>query len=174
MDLNPRARQSDLPRTRRGVRLSGPLLLLALLAAVALTPLNARVEEQLTFPAPHLTVINADTVAYGSVRIRLKGIDAPDRRHSTHAAGRAFLKQLAGKAESIRCDLTGERTLGRRVGRCFAISSTGAETDLQSAVVSNGFARSCLRYGGWRYVKDENARSLRLPFRSYCIGFSIW
>ncbi len=171
---NPRSRQFD-PRIRGGFSMLGMIVVaIAAMAAIAVAPLDGRVKEQLAFPAAHMTIIDADTVAFGSIRIRLKGVAAPERGHREYDAGLQFLRNLLPLSKSARCDLTGERTYGRRVGRCYLIDAEGMQTDMQSAVIRAGYARSCVRYGGWRYLLDETSKSRSLPFPSYCIGFSIW
>ncbi len=172
---NPRFRQY---RSRRRPKSSSILttILIAVLVVglVAITPLEARMQESVEFTAKHTVVIDADTVAHGSMRIRLKGIAAPERGHKDYPKGQDFLRNLIAQADTVRCDLTGERTHGRRVGRCFIIDAAGTATDIQAAVVASGHARACFKFGGWRYVGEETSVSRGLPFPPYCWGFSIW
>src|SRR5690349_19409564 len=69
-------------------------------------------------------VINGDTVAVGGVTVRLKGIAAPEVAHhgdpGEHRgeAAKPFLVELV-EGQTAVCDLTNERTHGRRVGWCY-------------------------------------------------------
>lgn len=172
---NPRSRQYR-SRTRRKSASALTTILIAILVVgiMIITPLEARVQESVEFTAKHVVVVDADTVAHGSTRIRLKGIAAPERGHTDYSKGQDFLRNLIAQAETFRCDLTGERTHGRRVGRCFAIDEAGTITDIQAAIVASGHARACFKFGGWRYFGEETSASRGLPFPPYCWGFSIW
>src|SRR3954451_2887454 len=70
--------------------------------------------------------IDGDTLAVGGVHVRLKGVAAPELAHpGLHIAeepggpaAAAFVRGLVDGRE-VACDLTGERTHGRRVGICY-------------------------------------------------------
>ena len=138
----------------------------------------ARYDTTVEVASENVRVIDADTIAVGSVTngstsVRLKGIAAPERGHSTFEQAREFVGGLLRSSEITRCDLTHETTYGRRVGRCYFVDADGLTVDIQRAVVANGYARPCLRYGGWRYlfvrkVSDQGP----LPLPDYCIGLS--
>jgi len=114
-------------------------------------------------------VIDGDTIAVAGVTVRLKGVAAPETPHSSSPGepggyeAKAFMEDLAGGRPAI-CELTGERTWGRRrVGYC---SVGGA--DLGEAIVRAGLARDCPRYSGGRYAEFEPAAARTLSFPSYC------
>ncbi len=173
MSINPRSKQY-----RRGDDYSvsywwHTLVVFVTVGILSVFPLSARPLEDRTFPAKHVVVIDADTIAYGSLRIRLKGISAPERGHHDYGAGREYLVGLIAASEKVHCNLTGETTYRRRVARCQLIDVDEAVVDMQRAIVSSGHARGCPRYGGWRYILDEVGKSRSLPFPVYCWGFSV-
>jgi endonuclease YncB( thermonuclease family) len=113
-------------------------------------------------------VIDGDTIAVGGITVRLKGIAAPEVPHGSSSGERggpeaaAFMEHLVGGRTAI-CELTRERTWGRRVGYC----SVGG-TDLGESIVRAGLARDCPRYSGGRYAAVEPAAARSLPFPGYC------
>jgi micrococcal nuclease len=137
----------------------------ALFAALLCLLAEAAAAEQLV---GRTRVIDGDTIAVGGVTVRLKGIAAPEmpRGSSTGEPGgheaTAFMEQIAGGRTAV-CELTRERTWGRRVGYC----SVGG-TDLGEAIVRAGLARDCPRYSGGRYGAVEAAEARALPFPGYC------
>lgn len=100
-------------------------------------------------PAPtpvagHATAVDGDTLRLGGERIRLLGLDAPERAQicedaagadwACGEAARTFLaRQLAGAA--VSCTPSGHDRYGRLLARCRA-----GETDLAAAVVAAGLA----------------------------------
>ncbi len=163
------------PKKRRGYKWLKALFAIgiigALLAGLAyISP--ARVIDKVELNPGFMRVIDADTIAIGKTVIRLKGIAAPEKGHPTFDDGRKFLGRLLRRAIKVNCNLTSERTYGRRVGRCFFKMPNDEIVDIQKAVVAAGYARGCVRYGGWRYLLDETAISRSLPFPDYCWGFS--
>ena len=67
------------------------------------------------------------------------------------------------EGETVVCDLTEERTHGRRVGWCYLDGQ-----DIAEALVRAGLARDCPRFSGGRYAAVETAAARELPFPSYC------
>lgn len=104
--------------------------------------------------APELTgsvrVIDGDTFDLGGVRIRLQGVDAPERRETcTDAQGRAWacgawatdeLRGLIGDRPLACADL-GERNRNRIVAAC-----TLEGQDLGAVLIAAGIVRACPRY----------------------------
>jgi micrococcal nuclease len=64
-------------------------------------------------------------------------------------AAKAFMVELI-EGETVVCDLTQERTHGRRVGWCYCGGKDIAET-----LIAAGLARDCLRFSGGRYAAAE-------------------
>jgi endonuclease YncB( thermonuclease family) len=127
-----------------------------LIAAVAVLSLTAPAHA-LTGPA---RVVDGDTLAIGGERIRLDGIDAPEKRQtcadaSNHpyacgqVASNALSAKIAGAA--VRCDGT-ERD---RYDRLLAICWLGSE-DLNAWLVSSGLAVA-YRHFSTRYAPQEDA-----------------
>lgn len=143
------------------MRASGPFLLGFLFCLLA----DAAAAEQLVGRA---RVIDGDTIAVSGITVRLKGIAAPETPHGSSPGepggyeATAFMDDLAGGRTAI-CELTRERTWGRRVGYC----SVGG-TDLGEAIVRAGLARDCPRYSGGRYATVESTEAHTLPFPGYC------
>ena len=75
---------------------------------------------------------------------------------------KAFLVELV-EDQTVVCDLTNERTHGRRVGWCYRQGQ-----DIAEAVIAAGFARDCPRYSGGRYADVEPPQAADLPFPGYC------
>src|SRR4051794_40236002 len=69
-------------------------------------------------------VLDGDTVVVDGIHVRLKGVAAPEVAHYAvpgepgGEAARAFMVQLIER-QIVVCDLTQERTYGRRVGWCY-------------------------------------------------------
>ena len=88
-------------------------LLTAALPAIAGERLSGRVR-----------VVDGDTIVVGGITVRLKGVTAPEVAHFGNPGepggeeAKAFMVELV-EQEIMVCDLTGERTHGRRVGHCY-------------------------------------------------------
>jgi micrococcal nuclease len=63
----------------------------------------------------------------------------------------------------VVCNLTSERTHGRRVGICFRQGK-----DIAEALIRAGLAQDCPRFSGGRYAAAETAAARELPFPEYC------
>jgi len=144
-----------------------PRIVAALLLALASPVLAA--EATLT----GLTaIVDGDTVQIGGVKVRFKGVSAPERNTPEGKAASAYLRSLIGESP-VGCDLTGETTRGwgkgevRPVGFCHANGH-----DLNRAMVESGYALACLRWDVRGYAKLEPATGTakkagyRLP--NYC------
>ena len=94
-------------------------------------------------------VIDGDTLWLGNVKVRLNGIDAPERGQPRfRAATRALQGFVAGK--TVVCRLNGEKSYDRHIGTCYV-----GEDDLAASVIASGNALDCARYSGGRYRKFE-------------------
>jgi micrococcal nuclease len=98
------------------------------------------------------------------IHIRLKGVAAPEVRHYDKLgepggeAAKAFMVELI-EGQLVVCDLTQERTHGRRVGWCYRDGH-----DVAAELLRAGLARDCPRYSGRRYASLEPALARKLPF----------
>lgn len=102
-------------------------------------------------------VVDGDTLAVEGQRIRLFGIDAPERDQMCEAAGRSYacgraageaLARLIGDAR-LSCVERDRDPYGRSVATC-----TAAGRDLNRAMVAEGWAVAYTRYSR-DYVRDE-------------------
>ena len=104
-------------------------------------------------PAPlsgAVRVVDGDTFDLGAVRIRLQGVDAPERHQACQdARGRDWacgawatdqLRALIGD-RALACRDLGERNRNRIVAAC-----TLAGQDLGALLVEQGIVRACPRY----------------------------
>lgn len=107
-------------------------------------------------------VIDGDTLAMGERRIRLEGIDAPERSQFCQRDGRpwpcgdAARAALARRVEgrTVRCDVRGRDRYGRDLARC----AIGGE-DLGGWMVSQGLAQAYRRYSTDYVAEEEAARA---------------
>ncbi len=104
-------------------------------------------------------VIDADTLDIAGVRIRLHGIDAPERDQNCTRSGAAWRcgqqasAALSGLVEGreLRCDLRDRDRFGRMVGVCWL-----GETDVNRWLVDAGWAVAYQRFS-MEYVGAEAA-----------------
>ena len=75
---------------------------------------------------------------------------------------KAFMVELV-EGQTVVCDLTQERTHGRRVGWCYLDGE-----DVAEALVRAGLARDCPRFSGGQYAAVEQPAARGLPFPGYC------
>jgi endonuclease YncB( thermonuclease family) len=136
--------------------------------AVALTGLSVSVTEMtpvLAYDQLHgrAVVVDGDTVEVEGIPVRLKGIDAAERGTPRGDAATAAMRAIVTR--TLICNLTSERTHGRRVGWC----RTPDGTDIAQALIRKGKALACPRYDT-RYVGDELAEARAVqPRAPYCI-----
>ena len=105
-----------------------------------------------------VSITDGDTIKLGTIKVRLHGIDAPERRQNckdaknkTYACGRqstAFLKSLV-KNKEVKCEGKDKDRYGRIIGICYA-----DEINLNSTMVKEGWAIA-YRYYSKDYVKEE-------------------
>lgn len=109
-------------------------------------------------------VIDGDTLAMGERRIRLEGIDAPERSQFCERDGRpwpcgdaartALVRRVEGR--TVRCDVRGRDRYGRDLARC----SVGGE-DLGGWLVDQGLAQAYRRYSTDYVAQEDAARARR-------------
>lgn len=138
---------------RKGIRrvirrLSCVLLALLTMPALAVAADRASVPAILTGLA---TIIDGDTIRIGGVKVRIKGIAAPEWDAPGGVEATAALRALIGD-RLVRCELTGEVTYHRPVGWC-----TAGTTDLNREMVRGGWALACRRWDerGYRRLEAE-------------------
>ena len=113
-------------------------------------------------------VLDGDTIAVGGIHVRLKGVAAPEVAHfgePGEAGGKEaqkFMVELV-EGQTVVCDLTRERTHGRRVGWCYRDGQ-----DVAEALIGAGLARDCPRYSSGRYAAFEPPSARELPLPGYC------
>jgi endonuclease YncB( thermonuclease family) len=135
-------------------------------AALALTyalaaPTPTAAQATVTGPA---RVIDGDTIAIGTTRVRLQGVDAAELGTARGAAARAAMLAIVGTGP-LTCALTGEHTWRREVGTC----TTAAGVDIGQAIVAGGWALAYARYSA-RYVLFEQPAALVAQDRApYCL-----
>ena len=125
--------------------------LLILLLALALTTTAAHAAEI----KGRARVIDGDTLWVGRIKIRLNGIDAPERGHPRYRAATQTLQKLV-TGKTVICRLNGEKAYDRDVGVCYV-----GKYDLAASVIASGNALDCARYSGGRYRKYETKDARR-------------
>ena len=97
--------------------------------------------------------------------MRLKGLAAPEVAHGGDPGEpggvetQAFMVELV-EGQTVVCDLTQERTHGRRVGWCYLDGQ-----DIAEALVRAGLARDCPRFSGGQYAAAETQQHASCRFR---------
>ena len=110
--------------------------------------------------------MDADTLAFGEERVRIEGIDAPERHQkcensqgAVYGCGKAATAALKARigSEPVTCKGEGRGRYGRLIGFCFFADGT----DLNEWVVLQGHALAYRKYST-RYVEAEDkARDAR-------------
>ena len=106
-------------------------------------------------------VSDGDTIRSGQLRIRLHGIDAPERqqqcttpegaRWACGNAARDALQRLVASTVALDCQMTDVDRYGRLIMRCFA-----GDVDVGATLVRAGMALAYRRYAD-DYIADEDA-----------------
>ena len=101
--------------------------------------------------------VDGDTFWIGRVKIRLCGINAPERGRPGYREANKFIQQLIGR-QSVRCIPVGsgtpcdgrskKRSHDRVVMQCFV-----GKRDVAGAMVRSGHARDWPRFSGGFYQK---------------------
>ena len=140
----------------------------SILAAGAIAQ-NQRLTENFTI-SRNVTVTrvsDGDSLRSGKLRIRLFGIDAPEKNQQcTNADGakwacgetaQKMLEALVASAPYLQCDLINKDRYGRAVMKCFA-----GETDLGAALVRAGLALAYRKYSSIYTADEESAKTAKL------------
>jgi len=112
-------------------------------------------------------ISDGDSLRSGKLRIRLFGIDAPEKKQQcTDADGAKWdcgtaaqkaLTALVASAPQLQCDLIDVDRNGRVVMRCFA-----GKTDLGAALVQAGLALAYRQYSSIYSADEESAKAAKL------------
>ena len=103
--------------------------------------------------------LDGDTLDIGGVRVRLWGIDAPEKRQTCRADGRPWscgglaTAALRSRSIGLRCESREKDRYGRVLAVCFQ----GAE-DVNAWMVSEGWALAYRRYSETYAPLEEEAR----------------
>lgn len=141
------------------------LLLMALLALLAVTSTVPAMAEDSPFSISGeikvTKVVDGDSLRSGPLKIRLHGIDAPERKQKCRTAGGEewpcgtaatnAMKKIIGTTAQLACTLLDVDRYGRLVMRCRADG-----TDIAETLVAEGLALAYRRYSA-NYVAAEEA-----------------
>jgi len=105
-------------------------------------------------------VRDGDTIEVDGQAIRLNGLHAPELGDPLGSQARDFIAAMVSGRE-VTCELNGERSYDRLIGRCFLDGE-----DIAASLVASGYARDCPRHSGGRYSEFERETTLTLP--PYC------
>ena len=136
------------------------LLASSLFATQGSEPLSARAGGAPTAPSlsGEARVVDGDTIAIGSVRVRLEGIDAPEQDQTCgrawfgtwkcgHEATQHLIRLVRDR--TVQCESRGTDAYGRLLGVCVT-----AGLEINADMVRNGLAWAFVRYSQ-RYVEIE-------------------
>src|SRR4051812_46481938 len=105
-------------------------------------------------------VIDGDTIDVSGTRIRLYGIDAPEKQQTCEGS-EGQIYECGRDASAVMAELTVGHTVdcepqaGDRYGRTVAICSNESG-DIGAAMVRRGWAVPYMRYGGSRYLNEQS------------------
>lgn len=107
-------------------------------------------------------VIDADTLAFGDIRVRLEGIDAPESEQSCFKNDQAiacgqiatqFVRDTIGSS-SVQCRASSQDRYGRYLATCFVNGE-----NLNAHIVSNGMALVYRQYSSSYIAEEETAKA---------------
>lgn len=147
---HPTPRAGAVPRDPRFAMIAG------LLFVACLVLLASRVAAADLTGTPH--VIDGDTIDIGGERVRLHGIDAPERSQTCSVTGvatpcgreSAGVLQALTDAGPVRCSGGKRDRYGRLIAVCYA-----GDRDLNAELVRRGWALAYRRYS-MDYVGEES------------------
>ena len=98
------------------------------------------------------SIIDGDTLKIDTVKIRLLGIDAPDKGKDPQSAfyteAKNALTMYIGQ-QKISCQTTGDKSYDRLVAKCFL-----GKTDLAAFMVENGWAVDWPKFSKGDYADE--------------------
>lgn len=108
-----------------------------------MTPASAALVITCTTPG----VVDGDTIACAGERVRLWGLDAPERHDPTGPAATRALARLTAR-QPVTCTEAGKRSYGRLVARCTLPDGR----DLACEMIRGGWAREWAGYSRGYYT----------------------
>ena len=125
-------------------------------------------------------VRDGDTVEVAGVPVRLWGIHAPERNELGGLVASRVMMALVGQ-HHVRCQLTGEESHDRAIGRCWVANNPLLITqpqnkpglddlyDIAGVMILLGLARDCphLSHGYYANLEQPWVRE-EMPLPSYC------
>lgn len=108
------------------------------------------------------STVDGDTLASGSLRLRLHAIDAPEMGQTCTRQGRAYdcgeearraMARILGGG-MLACEGFGTDQYGRRIARC----TNAAGQDIAAALVEQGWAIAFRRFGEDYVAQEDQAR----------------
>lgn len=156
-----------MTQTFRGALLAGLISLAACSAAMAYDAAEDRLEGT-------ASVIDGDTIEIHGERIRLSGIDTPERGKrcgtvNVYQKAALALSDMIG-ARTVSCSILETDRYDRKVGRCEA----GGKS-LESQLVRAGWGRDWPRYSNGDFAADERAaRSARTGIWGLSCPDDLW
>ena len=124
------------------------LIPIAVIAAVVMFASGARAET-VTCRTPGIT--DGDTIRCAGERVRIHGIDAPERHTPAGPAATRAMADLT-RGQTVTCIGQGYRSYGRLVARCYV-----GVMDLACEMVRLGQARDWPRFSGGEYARCAHA-----------------
>lgn len=109
---------------------------------------GASVDPRLTGRPTHIT--DGDTFRFGTVRVRLHGVNAPEMDTPDGPRARVALMEAIG-GDEVRCEDTGQRSYNRVVAVCFDAQGR----DLAERMVLAGWAKDWPKFSQRRYALAE-------------------
>ena len=141
------------------------LLILALGYSCAFT-LQATADEasfDLSGPVTVTRVVDGDSLRSGPLKIRVHGIDAPERKQRCKTAAdkdwdcgvaaTEAMKDIIKGTPELHCSLVDVDRYGRLIMRCLA-----GDTDIGEALVEQGLAMAYRRYSQDYVTAEQNAK----------------
>ena len=98
-----------------------------------------------------------------AVAIRLERLHALELHQGDAEAASAFMRTFV-EGKCVSYEQSGERTRGRRVGRCFLDG-----VDFDARLIQADLARDCARFSGGRYAAEETVRGKSFSLPGYCM-----
>jgi len=140
-------------------------LLILALGHACVSPLQAGAKEA-SFDLSGLVkitrVVDGDSLRSGPLKIRVHGIDAPERKQRCKtAAGKDWdcgvaatkaMQDIIRSSPELRCSLVDVDRYGRLIMRCLA-----GDTDIGKALVEQGLAMAYRRYSQDYVTAEQNA-----------------